>query len=434
MNLKKQSLTVLVILTLIVAVLLSPTVFATSPSYSAIPLTQDPDILTLNTASAPDISLALENNLQSSDEAYSNLFNDFYSKLSNTERYQENVYSINGIAPGGFPDYYAGAYVNKDLNLVVLLAEDSIKTNSSLASAQKAVSSATDNPSLIYSSAKFSYNELADVMNAIYQYKIANNSSVNGDDAPFTIHYYAIDDYSNRVVVALDDISAPSIESFKSLVCDSPAIDFVYSDPDSHAADHTVLKPGMATDVGSIGFHVYKYENNKYVEGFVTAAHCYDPGISVKVNGTTVADAHATAWQNSGNIDAVFCVMRTNNNSFSNNISYIGGTLRDGIDAGLAKGHPVTMVGQTTKGNSGTVQSISAGYDINGIDFYDLALANYHSEPGDSGGIVISTRSGYNYIAGINKGTNGEYMAFTKAINITPGLNLTFDDGNNTNT
>lgn len=431
MNLKKQSFTVLAILTFIVAVLLSTTVFAVPLSYSPIPLTQDSDILTLNTSSDPDISLALENNLQSSDEAYSNLFNDFYSKLSNTERYQENVYTINGIAPGGFPDYYAGAYVNKDLNLVVLLAEDSIKTNSSLASVQKTISSVTDDSSLIYSSAKFSYNELAEIMNTIYQYKIKNNLNVNTLNAPFKIHYYAIDDYKNRVVVALDDISAPTIELFKTLICDSPAIDFIYSGTNTLDVEHTILNPGAATDTCSVGFHVYKYENNKYVEGFVTAAHCYDPGEPVTIDGSVVADAHTTAWQYGGNADAVFCVMRPGN-SFRNTISYVGGTLKDGIDASLALGHPLVMVGQTTKGASGIITSSSAAYDSNNIEWYDLALANYHSRPGDSGGIVISTRSGNNYIAGINRGLHGVYAVFTKAVNITPNLNLTFNDGNNT--
>jgi len=41
---------------------------------------------------------------------------------------------------------------------------------------------------------------------------------------------------------------------------------------------------------------------------------------------------------------------------------FIGGTLRSGIDANLAQGHPVTMVGKATKGTTGTVQSISYSF------------------------------------------------------------------------
>ena len=88
------------------------------------------------------------------------------------------------------------------------------------------------------------------------------------------------------------------------------------------------------------------------------------------------------------------------------------------------------MVGRSTQGSDGTVQTISYGYTIEGISFYDLAGCNYSRQGGDSGGIVVSTRTGANWIAGVHKGSGGGYSAFSKAINITSGLELTFDSGN----
>lgn len=41
----------------------------------------------------------------------------------------------------------------------------------------------------------------------------------------------------------------------------------------------------------------------------------------------------------------------------------------------------------------------------------------------------MSTQTGANWIAGVHKETGGGYSTFTKEINITPGLNLTFNDG-----
>lgn len=408
--------------------------YAIDASAQYIPFETDPDVLQLNTggisggsavaASVESINVTTrEENLNISSDAYDTMIRSFYNAQPATEKYKVGEYTVAGITAEGFPESYAGAYTNRNLDLVVLLAEETTTTARSISNGQETITAAANTDDIIFSTAQYSYRTLVSLMDDVYQY-IENGN--NGDDG-FNIVSYALDDYNNRVIVGLDNISVSAINAFKATVTDSPAIDFVVVDTDD-ISDDTTLKPGLGTDMGSIAFHIYKLENNEYVEGFVTAAHCYDPGDPVKVNGTTVADAHGTAWQYGGNMDAVFCVMRSGH-SFSNTISYIGGTLREGIDANLSQGHPVTMVGCSTEGSDGTIQTISYGYTIGGVSFYDLAGSNYTRQGGDSGGIVISTRTGTNWIAGVHKGTGGGYSAFSKAINITPGLDLTFNSG-----
>lgn len=410
-------------LTLVIVFSLSSSAFAQEPSQAL--LNHNDTQLVLNTSTVPEGSLTLQRNLEETEQAFSNLFQSFYSELSDTEHPTDNVYTVSGIPAGGFPDSYAGAYVNQDLNLVVLLSENSIDSQNSLIESQQALSSAADS-NLIYTTAKFSYNDLVSAMNDIHQYHLQGNST--NSDALFSIKYFAIDDYNNCVTVALDDTSNSAIESFKDLVSDSPVIKFI-CDTSTEATEDLSLRPGGAIDMGSIAFRIYQQQGNNFIQGFITAAHCYDVGDTVYVGNTAVADA-SSSRQCSGSIDAVFCPVRSGH-SVSTSIAYIGGTLRNAIDANLAQGHPITMVGQTTQGETGTVQSISFSYTYspNNTYFYDLGAANYSRDSGDSGGIVISTRTGSNYIAGVHRGTANSYSIFTKAINITTGLNLTFNDG-----
>lgn len=429
---RRKRLFVALLLSGLVIQLFSFSAFAqNSTPFSVKPITGDPDLLTLNLSSSPVDSRELQSNLEESEQAYTNLFRSFLADVPVEERYQEDVYSVNGIPSGRFPDSYAGAYVNSDLNLVVQIKEDSAKTVSSLASSQQMLSAAADSSALIYTTAKFSYNDLVEAMDDVHQFQLSqlnkNRTTARINVPKFSVKYFAIDDYKNRVIVALDDISQDAIDSFKKEVSDSPVIEFVL-DKSSVSAEDATLNPGGAIDKGSVAFRVYKQVGNNYIEGFVTAAHCYDTDDPVYVGNTIVADADVRQY--GGNMDAVFCVLRPGH-SAGTAISYIGGTLRSGIDANLAQGHPVTMVGQTTQGETGTVKSISYAYTYtpNNTYFYDLAAADYSRDGGDSGGIVISTRTGSNYIAGVHRGYHSPYALFSKAINITPGLNLTFNDG-----
>lgn len=407
--------------------------YASDISMQYIPLETDPEILKLNDSSEYDreenISnfdvMNLEKNLDTSTDAYNSMMRSFFNSQPAAERYKTGEYTVGGITSAGFPEAYAGAYTNENLDLVVLLSEDSVTTARAISYGQETIIDAANTDDIIFSTAPYSYRTLVSLMDDIYQYIESGENGTRG----FNIVSYALDDYKNSVIVGLEDASAAAIEAFKYTVTDSPAIDFIESKTQD-IFDDTTLKPGLGTNMGSIAFHIYKYENNRYTEGFVTAAHCYNPGDIVKVNGTAVADAHSTAWQRSGNMDAVFCVMRSGH-TFSNTISYVGGTLHDGIDINLSQGHPVKMVGCSTQGSNGTVQTISYGYTIGGVSFYDLVGCDYSREGGDSGAIVISTRTGGNWIAGVHKGTGGGYSAFSKAANITGGLGLTFNNGDN---
>lgn len=393
--------------------------------FEVLPLETDPELLYLNKNA--DIKVAeekLDNNLANTERAYANIIQSFYNAQADDQKYQDGIYTVSGITEEGFPESYAGAYVNQELNLVVLLTESATKTEDTLINAQKTLAKAAESNGLIFASANYSYSHLVSLMNDIYQY--TSRTDTEKDDG-FSVVYYAIDDYNNCVDVGLEDISVESIAAFKEAVCDSDALSFKVAVAES-AVDESVLYPGQEIEnhdtnsYASMGFRARKYENGSYTYGFVTAGHAFDWNDDVYIGSSVVGTVDSSSWQCSGNMDATF-IETVSSYSVSTTISYIGGTLTSAIDANLAQGDPVTMVGRTTQGTTGTVQYISYSFTDSGVSWTDLVAASYNSDSGDSGGIVISTSSG-NYISGIHKGRLLQYAIYSKAQNITTGFGL----------
>ena len=192
-------------------------------------LETDPSVLQVNASSAAalpysSISNSVVNDklhLANAGNAYDNLMTSFYQAQTNTEL-NAGHYTVNGIGAAEFPDTYAGAYINKDLDLVVLMTEDKITDTQSIYAAQKELSCASGSDEIIFAAAEYSYSYLVSLMDDIYQYLLTGN---NGNDG-FRIVTYALDDFENRVIVGLSDTSLKNVEAFKKNVSDSAAIEF----------------------------------------------------------------------------------------------------------------------------------------------------------------------------------------------------------------
>lgn len=146
--------------------------------------------------------------------------------------------------------------------------------------------------------------------------------------------------------------------------------------------------------------------------------------------------ARSDLHQLEGNLDAVFVAtygLEGTDWVFGDRIYYSEDEyLRSGIDTNLAQGNSISKSGRKTKVTRGIVEYSSGAYDYDGEHFFDFGVANYDASNGDSGGIVYTTRSGNNWIAGIHTGTgfltepddNRLHAVFCKAINITPTFGL----------
>ena len=209
--------------------------------------------------------------------------------------------------------------------------------------------------------------------------------------------------------------------------------DAVIFEPADEVELLTVVKPGggynnlTAGTFGSVGYRCQTTLNGRTVYGFVTAAHCLNTGEYASINNTILALA-TSKRQFRGSLDAVFCQIQ-NGHSVGTIITGANETLRNGVDANLAQGHPISKSGVTTGVTSGYVKSLSASYEYNNISFNDmLSSQDLTAQSGDSGGIVYSTRSGSNYVAGTIAAKDSTYVYCTKAININTILGLSMYD------
>ena len=407
---------------------------------ACIPLETNADILQLNDGSGPNLldtysndtladaeimNIELENNLAIAGEAYDSLMKTFYNAQPDSQKHNPDIYTVSGISAEGFPRTFAGAYINRNLDLVVLMTEDTIQTRAMLACAEDTMLQATGTDQLIFSTAEFSYSDLVSLMDDIYQYL---KTGRNGEDGFYIVHY-SLDDYNNRVLVGLASDSEECRTSFQNTIGNSDA--FAFESANASGYEFTAfLQPGAPLRGGSAGFRVRKYENGSYIYGFVAAAHCFAPGEEVYsgVDGSLFGYASPNLHQREGNIDAVFVV---SDESFGERIRYSGDEhLRSGIDTNLAQGHTVSKSGKTTQVTTGVIEYASRGFTWDKKNYYDFGVSDYACDKGDSGGIVYTTRSGNNWIAGIVNGRyrledDGEiHSFFCKAINITSAFGL----------
>ena len=389
------------------------------------PIETDSEVLSLNVNAEPLLQERLEKAHEHSERAFDALIRSFYEMQSDNDKYKEGCYTVSGITAEGFPNYYSGAYINENLDLIVLLSENAIRTERTLQASQLGIAALADSNDIIYASAEYSYSHLVSLMDDIYQYlKLPDELKEDG----FSIVYYFIDDYNNCVTVGLEDIGTNNITAFKNTISDSDALCFVVANSDNYETD-ALLEPGQAFASFSLAFRACKTTGNNVQYGFITAAHAVPPNTFLTIGNVllAVSSASGNGWQNSGNLDAVFCYFDPyySSNDFGTTIAYINQTLHSGIDAALAKGNPIRMVGQMTqKKGTGTVESLSFA-DSSGL-YTDFIASNYTRANGDSGGIVISNRTSNNWISGVHHGTIGGYSVYTKAINITTvfGLSL----------
>lgn len=116
-----------------------------------------------------------------------------------------------------YPEYYGGAYINDNNELVVLVKDLNEDTAQSILQTLSGVD-------VIIEPAAYSYNELT----ALYE-KL--NIAIESDDTVMASIFadvtgFGIDDERNKIVVNFNDISDDKIAKFKEVVSDSSAIEY----------------------------------------------------------------------------------------------------------------------------------------------------------------------------------------------------------------
>ena len=138
-----------------------------------------------------------------------------------------------------YPDYYGGAYINDNHELVLYVAEGT-----------EMVSPFSDGNGVIVETVSYSYNELVDMVSDLAK-RVWGNPDAG---LPFTVASIYVYDTGNRVVVELEEYTEENVQIFKNLICDSPMLVFQQGYPvlDDFPAEET-----SDTDPNSHGCQEY---------------------------------------------------------------------------------------------------------------------------------------------------------------------------------
>lgn len=399
------------------------------------------DRLTLNQASTVD-EIFLKNS-QEANIAYTKLLESFANHKSNVYSEEYGSYRVNNIYASGFPDYYAGAYTNKEGNLVVLL--NSTQSRAEKEAAKKAVIELTKNEDIIFSEAEHSYKELVGVMSEILSFCEKDEVSSTKE---YGIAGFAIDDYNNQIVVHMTSVVDEAQKWFITNVVDSTCIRFEQQEVYSKNSAGTVncsegLKRSVDNDVFcSVGFRA-KYTNSSgnTVYGFMTCGHGFTGETSRNlytmdndILGYLVPEKNM--YEDGDCIDAAFFKLSVG--------STVNPTVEPAYDPAygppyqisttsiitVSQGTPVRMYGGATNRDFGYIRigsvlsSSCTDCAIDRVCLTDMVKASYLGIVGDSGGLVFVEASNGNIACGIQSRINTTYSIFCKATNITSRFNV----------
>jgi hypothetical protein len=307
-----------------------------------------------------------------------------------------------------FDDNYAGAYINSEGRLVVLVAaqdefapvknkegnilspEIRISSKEYLSASDKfrsvtaSLEKVARDDSVLFQAVKYSYAHLEDLKSKITSAIGEKEGGVCKDVVSIEIL-----DNENCVRVNILNINDEKIRMFKENIIDSEAITYATVDHPL-CAEATTIYPGniVYNNVtnGSLGYRS-RYGNEGY--GFVTAAHVLTSigAAAYNTSSSTSLIGYVTVRQYSGNLDVAF-VPTNSNYTMSNKVASSSGPALGAGYSSPALGTTVYKVGATTGSTSGSITSTNATAVYDGHTIYNTFSANYLSDNGDSGGVV----------------------------------------------
>lgn len=339
---------------------------------------------------------------------------------------------LNNQISADYPDYYAGAYIDDDGELVVLV------TDTSAATANK-ISGITQNTDIDVAYAPVSYNELE-----AYQHLIANammniietvnntgSSRVDSDMVALGESFIGvgIDEINNKVFVDLTDISDENIAAFRKYITDYENVafelDMEYDNSEreqirAHSQSQTLevnganaitLKAGYKINVDSQAASIGYRCNLNGMNGFVTAGHCIPANYEVDkayicYNGVEIGETKARRYQ-AGTVDAAF--VQVYDGVSVSNLTAGGPAMSNYFLTSMPTGMTVYMYGGVTDATL-TGEILGTNYicaSDNGFLLTDQLKIEYNrvTAGGDSGGIVYTFLDNHYSIVGLHRGT-----------------------------
>lgn len=304
-----------------------------------------------------------------------------------------------------YPEYYGGAYIDENGELVVLVTE---MTNSVNAEVQQVTN---DSSQVSTELCEVSYNEMCYVIDFLTdRMEMLRNQGVVIDSICDNI-------MDGKVIVSIIDLNQSKEEVVREYI-DCEFLEFVNSDGMESTANSVGGGYGIASDNGTstAGFAAV-YQSGETV-GLVAAGHAFQNfGDKAYYNGEYIGFVWETAYYDGSTADAAFITPDSD--------VEITGILKNGghVFGGFTTVYPVNstiyMYGNVSKLQSGKITSTSSSVYYNELDitFKKQCVATYSSQKGDSGApilffdgnyggksyyVICGVQSGYNKTKGVS--------------------------------
>lgn len=353
---------------------------------------------------------ALENDMDSlfDDMEYDNEF--YITQTESIRVYNEmleafaeensTTYSLNSqTSDETYPEYYGGAYIDDNGELVVLVTEMTSAVSSK-------VRQATDNSSQVSTElCEVSYNEMCYVIDFLTnKMEELRNQGVVIDSISDNI-------MKGNVTVSIIDLNHNKEKLVREYI-DCEFIEFVNSSGAESTASTVGGGYGIASDTGTstAGFAA---EDTYYgVTGIVVVSHIFqDFGDDAYYNGEYIGFVWESGYENNSTADASFIKQDGDVNItavLKNNGRVFGGWTSE-----LPVNATFSMYGNVSKLQSGRITSTNTSvlYNSLNITFTKQCSATYYSQNGDSGAPILYYEGNYGgktcyTICGIQSGYN----------------------------
>lgn len=328
------------------------------------------------------------------------------NEIEANEQYQRLLDNLSedanaSVGRSASQDYYGGAYINDDGNLVVCVTDDySVNSNT--------IQAYTGNDDVIIETVDYTYaaleqeqtriTELYEAMREASALNVAEASKSTAqsmaDELFASIRSTYIDEEKNTVVVEIENLTADKIASFQKLFSDKDFIEFAEGYSNTTTAD---WNPGrkIYTSTGSglsTGYPVYFTNSDGDLErGFVTAGHGYEEGdIVYRSSGGRNELGVCIASAFSGDTDAALIQITSTSYDISEVTYYEDTTLSSTSYTLPAQGATIYKEGATSQYTYGTVSSRSVTVYYEEATVTDMLKTTALNLGGDSGGVAYT--------------------------------------------
>lgn len=337
----------------------------------------------------------------------------FISCLLNTytPSKKTDIYTVDGIGSDGYPEYYAGSYINTDGKLIIQIKDSFYSSQYRSSIWYKELVNYLGSEDFACNSVKYSYKDIIDAMTDLLFGKYSEEFKQYG----IVVTAAGIDDLANNIDVYIDD--ADKLNIVEELLPNDLFVVILY---EGTLSNNYGVHPGEAISLNSYGNNQFSVacraricnQSGVVQKGFFTCAHAFSGSANVYLDMgsgfTNIGYSNSTYQLLYGTVDVAF-VSTNNDIPLYNNVYLETTTLYDAYTS-VSVGSVVYKRGVGSNLQTGYVLCTSFATNIpsDNTTITDLVQADYYAVNHDSGGIIYTQPNSQfkSYSLGIHKGNS----------------------------